>query len=87
MSLLVAAAVFLRWTPHHGWFTATLIMVSVTTAAAISFTLKRRLRCAIEGIQREAISPDIASVAAVSVSVVVLAVLGIWTVLLVPPEP
>jgi hypothetical protein len=83
---MVAAAVFLRWMPHHGWFAATLVAASVITALAINLNRKRRFHRAINGIKDEAITPDVASIAAVAASVIVLAALGIVTVLLIPIE-
>ncbi|GAA5201911.1 DUF202 domain-containing protein [Arthrobacter gyeryongensis] len=86
LSMMAAAAVFLRWMPHHGWFVGALVAASVLTALAINRTRKRRFHRAIHGINQEAITPDIASTAAVAASVVVLAGLGIFTVLLLPAE-
>ncbi len=82
--MVVAAAIFLRWLPHHGWFVGTLIAAAVVTALAINLTRKRRFHRAIHGIQQENMAPNIASTAAVAVSVVILAVLGIFTVLFLP---
>jgi hypothetical protein len=86
LSLTVAAAVFLRWMPHHGWFAGTLVAASVVTAVAINLTRKRRFHRAINGVKHEAITPDVASIAAVAASVIVLVGLGICTVLLIPVE-
>jgi uncharacterized membrane protein YidH (DUF202 family) len=86
MSMVVAAAIFLRWMPHHGWFAGTLVAAAVLTALAINLTRRRRLRRAIRGIQQDVMAPDIASTAAVAASVVLLAVLGIYTVLFLPLE-
>ncbi|MGN7251446.1 MULTISPECIES: DUF202 domain-containing protein [unclassified Arthrobacter] len=84
LSLVVAAAIFLRWMPHHGWFTGTLVTAAAVTALAINLTHKRRFHRAIRGIQQERMTPDIASTAAVAGSVIVLAALGIYTVLFLP---
>lgn len=84
LSIVVAAAIFLRWLPHHGWFVGILVAAAVVAALAISLTRKRRFRRAIHGIQQERMAPDIASAAAVSTSVVILAALGIYTVLFLP---
>ncbi|MEO8281889.1 MAG: DUF202 domain-containing protein [Pseudarthrobacter sp.] len=86
LSLTVAAAIFLRWMPHHGWFASTLVAASAVTALAINLTRKRRFHRAISGINDEAITPDVASIAAVAASMIVLAGLGIFTVLLIPLE-
>lgn len=84
--MLVAAALFLRWMPHHGWFTITLPAVCLVAAAALSVNRRRRLHRAVKGIHHEQLTPAVAPMAAVSASVVVLAALGILTVLL-PPLP
>lgn len=86
LSLTVAAAVFLRWMPHHGWFAGTLVAVAAVMALTINLTRKQRFHRAIHGINQEAITPDAASIAAVAASVIVLASLGICTVLLIPVE-
>ncbi|MDQ0864510.1 DUF202 domain-containing protein [Arthrobacter globiformis] len=86
LSLTVAAAIFLRWMPDHGWFTATLVAAAIVTALAINLTRKRRFHRAINGIKGEAITADVASTAAVAASVIILAALGICTVLLIPLE-
>ena len=86
LSQTVAAAIFLRWMPHHGWFAATLVAASTVTALAINFTRKRRFHRAITGINHETMTPDIASITAVAASIIILATLGICTVLFIPLE-
>jgi uncharacterized membrane protein YidH (DUF202 family) len=86
MAMVVAAAVFLRWMPHHGWFVGTLVAAAVITAVAINLTRKRRFGRAVHGITEESMAPDAASTAAVAASVVVLALLGTYTVLFLPLE-
>lgn len=87
MSLIVAAAVFLRWMPHHGLFVATLVLTALATAIAINLTHNRRLRRAVQGLNHNSMAPDPVSIAAVSASVAVLATLGIYTVIFLPLEP
>lgn len=84
LSMIAAAFVFLRWMPHHGWFVGILMAASILTALAINLVRKRRFHRAVEGIREGSMLPDIASAAAVAVSVVLLAVLGIFTVLFLP---
>ncbi|MEO8283970.1 MAG: DUF202 domain-containing protein [Pseudarthrobacter sp.] len=86
LSMTVAAAVFLRWMPHHGWFVGTLVAASAVAALGIILTRKRRFHRAVHGINQEALAPDIASTAAVAACVVVLAGLGIFSVLFLPVE-
>ncbi|MDQ0618652.1 DUF202 domain-containing protein [Arthrobacter globiformis] len=87
MSMVVAATVFLRWMPHRGWLVGPLVATAVGTALAISLTRRRRFHRAIRGIQQERMTPDIASIAAVATSAVILAALGIYTVLFLPLSP
>jgi uncharacterized membrane protein YidH (DUF202 family) len=87
MALVVAAAVFLRWLPHHGWFVGTLVGGAIIAALAINLTQKRRFHRAVRGITREAMPPNIRATAAVAASVVILAALGIYTVLFLPLQP
>ena len=86
MSLIVAAAVFLRWMPHHGWFVGTLVVAALATAFAINLTHTHRFRRALHGIERDSMPPDTASTAVVAVSVCMLAIMGIYTVLFLPLE-
>ncbi|CAN7153182.1 DUF202 domain-containing protein [Arthrobacter sp. LjRoot14] len=87
LSMVIAASVFLRWMPHHGWFVGTLVGGAVVTALAINLTQKRRFHRAVRGIRQETMPPHIGSTAAVAASVVVLALLGIYTVLFLPLQP
>lgn len=84
LAMVVAAAIFLRWMPHHGWFVGTLVAAAIITAVAINLTRKLRFNRAVHGINRESMPPDVASTAAVAASVVVLAALGVYTVLFLP---
>ena len=86
LSMVVAATIFLRWMPHHGAFAGTLVIAALVSAIAINITRRRRLERAIIGINPEAMAPDFVSTAALAGSVVILAVLGIFTVLFLPLE-
>lgn len=81
MSLIVAAAIFLRWMPHHGWFASTLVLAAIATAFAINLTLTKRFRRAVHGINRGSMEPNALSAAIVAAAVSILAILGICTVL------
>jgi len=85
--MVAAAAVFLRWLPHHGWFVGTLVGGAIVTALAINVTQKRRFHRAVRGINQESMPPNVGSTAAVAASVVILAALGIYTVLFLPLQP
>ncbi|BCW05914.1 DUF202 domain-containing protein [Arthrobacter sp. NtRootA1] len=84
LSLVVAAAVFLRWIPHHGWFIGVLVAVAILGALSINFTRRRRYHRAIHGIRNEIMASDLASTAALATVVVVLSGLGIYAVLFLP---
>jgi hypothetical protein len=49
LAMVVAAAVFLRWVPHHGWFVGILVAVTPASALAINRTQKRCYRRAVRG--------------------------------------
>lgn len=61
-----------------------LVVVSVLTAVAISVTRKGRFHRAILGINQEQMRPNIPSLIAVATSVMGLAVLGIYAVIVLP---
>lgn len=83
-SLVVAAAIIVRWMPHHGLFVGSLVGAAIGTALAINVTQKRRFHRATHGINWEAMPPPSGSTAAVAGSVVILALLGIYTVPFLP---
>jgi uncharacterized membrane protein len=84
MAMVVAAMVFLRWVPHHGWFAGVLVAVTLATALAINLTQKRRYHRAVRGIAAESVEADPVAAFWTAVSVVVLGILGIYTVLFLP---
>jgi uncharacterized membrane protein YidH (DUF202 family) len=86
LALVVAAAMFLRWTPHHGWFTGTLVILSIIIALIIGTTSRRRLHRSVHGINQEHMPTALASTATLAAGVVTLAILGIYTVLFLPIE-
>lgn len=83
-SLVVAAAIFLRWLPHYGWFVGVLVTASVFTAAGIAVTRRRRYRRAVQGLAGRSPTADAASVAVLAASVAGLCGVGIYTVLFLP---
>ena len=85
--MVVAAAVFLRWLPHHGLFVGTLVLVATLTAAVLTVTRPRRFRRAVQAINEDLMRPGIHSTAALATSVVILSILGMYTVLVLPPTP
>ncbi|NKX52945.1 DUF202 domain-containing protein [Arthrobacter mobilis] len=84
LAMVVAAAIFLRWAPQHGWFVGTLIAVTLAAALAINLTQKRRYHRAVRGIAAESVRADVMAALWTAASVVVLGVLGLWTVLFLP---
>ncbi|MFC7849978.1 DUF202 domain-containing protein [Arthrobacter sp. NPDC057388] len=85
LALVVSAAIFLRWLPHHGWFVSVLIAAATISAWTTHLTRKRRFRRAVQGINRGQVPPDTASAATLAASVIVLALLGIYAVMFLPP--
>jgi uncharacterized membrane protein YidH (DUF202 family) len=87
LALIAAAAVFLGWMPGHGGFVGVLVAAAILTALGINLTLRRRYRRAKLGLSQGRMPPDLISTLAVAASVVVLAALGIYAVLLLPLPP
>lgn len=81
MAMLVTAAIFLRWMPHHGWFVGVIVAAAALTALAIKLTQQRRYNRAAKGINHERMRADVMATMSVSVAVTILAGLGIYTVL------
>ena len=84
LTLVTAACIFLRWMPHYGWFVGTLVAASLLVALGIAVTQRRRYHRAASGIGTGAVTASVRSTAAIAGSVVVLAALGIYTVLYLP---
>lgn len=84
LALVVAAAVFLRWMPLYGWFAGVLVATAALTALGITLARRRRYRRAVRGISQERMRADVRSALFLSAAVVVLAALGIYTVLFLP---
>lgn len=84
LTLITAACIFLRWMPHYGWFVGTLVAASLLVALGIVLTQRRRYHRAASGIGGAAMSANVRATAAIAGSVVVLAGLGIYTVLFLP---
>ena len=84
LTLITAACIFLRWMPHYGWFVGTLVAASLLVALGIALTQRRRYHRAASGIGGAAMTANVRATAAIAGSVVVLAGLGIYTVLVLP---
>jgi heme/copper-type cytochrome/quinol oxidase subunit 2 len=87
MAMVIAGTIFLRWMPSHGWFSGTLVCVTLLTAVAISVTQKYRYHRAVRGIGNENIQANTLAVMSTSASVLLLAALGVYTVVLIPLHP
>ncbi|MDD1476504.1 DUF202 domain-containing protein [Arthrobacter sp. H16F315] len=83
-TLITAACIFLRWVPHHGWFAGTLVGASLMVALGIAITQRRRYHHHASGIAGAVMVANFRGAAAIAGSVVVLSVLGIYTVLFLP---
>jgi uncharacterized membrane protein YidH (DUF202 family) len=84
LTLITAACIFLRWMPHYGWFVGTLVAASLLVALGIAVTQRRRYHRAASGIGEGTMTASVRATAAIAGSVVVLAALGIYTVLFLP---
>jgi uncharacterized membrane protein YidH (DUF202 family) len=84
LAMVVAAAIFLRWTPHHGLFTGVLIALTLLAALVINGTQRVRYHRAVHGIANETIHADVVAVLFTSLTVVALGALGIYTVVFLP---
>jgi uncharacterized membrane protein YfcA len=85
MTLVTVSAIFLRWLPQHGLPILLLFAVSITAAAAIYFTQRRRYRASAAGIVRENVDAGASAVIWTASAGVVLGALGIGVVLLGSP--
>ncbi|MDR7082478.1 uncharacterized membrane protein YidH (DUF202 family) [Arthrobacter ginsengisoli] len=84
LTLVTAACIFLRWVPHYGWFAGTLVTASLMVALGIALTQRRRYHHHASGIGGAVMTANVRATAAIAGSVVVLAALGIYTVLYLP---
>ena len=84
LTLITAACILLRWMPHYGWFVGTLVAASLLAALGIALTQRRRYHRAADGIGGAAMTANVRATAAIAACVVVLAALGIYTVLYLP---
>ena len=84
LTLITAACIFLRWMPSYGWFVGTLVAASLLVALGIALTQRRRYHRAARGIGGAVMTANVRATAAIAGSVVVLAALGIYTVLYLP---
>ncbi|XAS63720.1 DUF202 domain-containing protein [Micrococcaceae bacterium Sec5.8] len=87
LTLVTAACVFLRWVPLHGWFAGTLVAAALLAAVGIALTQRHRYHHHAGGIGGAAMAANIRGTAAIAGCVVVLAGLGIFTVLYLPLQP
>ncbi|MDQ0826213.1 uncharacterized membrane protein YjgN (DUF898 family) [Arthrobacter sp. B2I5] len=81
MALAGASTIFLRWLPHHGLPVLALLSISVTAAAVIYFTQRRRYSTSSHGITRQKVNADIAAVLWTALAGSVLGIFGIAIVL------
>lgn len=70
--------------PLYGWFAGVLLATATLTALGITLAGRRRYRRAVRGINQDRMRADVRSVLFLSAAVVVLAALGIYTVLFLP---
>lgn len=92
LAMVVASMLFLRWIPDYGWFPVILISLALVTAAGVYLGQRRRYT------RREAENTagggeetrygrahdDAVAVVVTGAAVVVLGILGIYTILALP---
>lgn len=81
LSLCVAGAIFLRWTPHYGVGALLMVLVAVGLAGGIYLSQRRRYAVRAMGLAAERIHADVAAVFWMSASVLVIGTLGLVVVL------
>ena len=81
LALITAAAICLRWIPHHGLFVLALFAVAVISGTAIYVTQRSRYYRASFGITAERVDADVPGVLGLSAATVVLGFLGIYVVI------
>lgn len=81
LALVVAAALLLRWLPHHGL--AAVLPLAAAALLALGLWLRQglRYRRGVHSVAREASAPDPVEIVAISAAVVVLGVLSLLTIL------
>lgn len=92
LAMVVASMLFLRWIPDYGWFPIILIGLALVTAAGVY--LRQRRRYTRRGAENAAAGgeesrygrahDDAVAVMVTGAAVVVLGILGIYTILALP---
>lgn len=89
LAMVVASLLFLRWIPDYGWFPVILIGLSLVTAAGVYLSQRRRYVRRADIDYRGESRPlraqeDVVAVLVTSGAVVVLGILGIYTIVALP---
>lgn len=80
LALITAAAICLRWVPHHGTFVLALFAVAVVTGTAIYLTQRARYARSSSGITAERVAADVPGILGLTAATIVLGPLGIYVV-------
>lgn len=83
-ALVGASLLFLRWVPAHGWYAGTLVLAALTAAMGIYVSQRHRYARSVAGVARGRVHADVMAVLCTSTVVLVMAGLGIYTVLFIP---
>lgn len=83
-ALVGASLLFLRWVPVHGWFAGGLVLTALAAALGVYVSQRMRYARSVFGISQGRIEADVVAVLCTSTAVVVVAGLGIYTVLFLP---
>ena len=82
LALVVAAALLLRWLPHHGLAAALPLAAAAVLALGIWLRQGLRYRRGARSVALESSAPDPLEILAISAAVVVLGALSLLTILL-----
>ena len=80
MTLLVVCTIFLRWIPHFGLIALLPVIVSLVAGILIQIGLNARYRKSANGLKQERIPAPLREVVVLGGTVIVLSVVGIYSV-------
>ncbi len=80
MTLLVVCTIFLRWIPHFGLIALLPVIVSLVAGILIQIGLNARYRKSAKGLKQERIPAPLREVVVLGGTVIVLSVVGIYSV-------
>ncbi|MDJ0319169.1 DUF202 domain-containing protein [Pseudarthrobacter sp. PS3-L1] len=82
LALVTVSSLFLRWVPLHGWLVLGPLAMSITAAASIYATQRRRYQSNARGISAGQLTSDGVAVLWTAVAAAALGAMGVTVVLL-----